>query len=141
MAAILAQEGQDKELVAEVLVDKLGREEQEILLLVDAMNGFNMLSRPGTLWMIRHHCPKLARFAFNCYRHETRLACRQPGRSDLITPSKEDITQVNPLAMALYDISLMPLDKALRTKHPDVLQPWGADDAAMIGLVERLRHA
>ena len=50
--------------------------EQEILLLVDAANGFNMLSRLGMLWTVRHRCPKLSRFAFNCYRHEIWLLCQ-----------------------------------------------------------------
>ena len=35
----------------------------EILLLVDATNGFNMLSRLSMLWTVWHRCPKIARFA------------------------------------------------------------------------------
>ncbi len=82
-------------------MDELDREDQKLLLLVDAMNGFNIISRPGMLWMICHRCPKLAWFSFNCYRHEIHLVCRRPGRSVLIILSKEGITQGNPLVMAL----------------------------------------
>jgi hypothetical protein len=40
-----------------------------VLLLIDAANGVNMLSCLGMLWTVRHRCPRLARFTFNCYRH------------------------------------------------------------------------
>ncbi|KAL7519332.1 hypothetical protein ACHAWF_000232, partial [Thalassiosira exigua] len=43
---------------------------EDILFLVDATNGFNLLSRLGMLWTVWHRCPKMVTFAFNCYRHE-----------------------------------------------------------------------
>ena len=107
--------------------------QDEVLLLVDAANGFNNLSRYSMLWTVRHRCPKLARFAFNCYRHEIRLVCRRPGMEALILLSKEGVTQGDPLAMALYGIALLPLAEILRKQCPEVLQPWYADDAAMQG--------
>ena len=106
---------------------------QEGLLLVDAMNGFNMLSRLSMLWTVRHRCTKMSRFAFNCYRHEIRLICRRPGDTALIILSKEGVTQGDPLAMALYGIALLPLAERLRKDFPSVMQPWYADDAAMMG--------
>ena len=106
---------------------------EEVLLLVDAANGFNNLSRYGMLWTVRHRCAKLSRFAFNCYRHEIRLVCRQSGMEALILLSKEGVTQGDPLAMALYGLSLLPLAEILRKEYPEVLQPWYADDAAMQG--------
>ena len=51
----------------------------EMLLLVDAANGFNNLSWYSMLWTVRHRCPRLATYSFNCYRHQIRLICRQPG--------------------------------------------------------------
>ena len=110
--------------------------EQEILLLVDAANGFNALSRLGMLWTVRHRCAKLSRFAFNCYRHEIRLVCRRPGLEALILLSKEGVTQGDPLAMALYGVALLPLAELLRVNSPEVMQPWYADDAAMMGLAK-----
>ena len=106
---------------------------QDGLLLVDAMNGFYMLSRLSMLWMVRHGCTKMSRFAFNCYRHKIRLICRRPGNTALIILSKEGVTQGNPLAMALYGIALLPLAEKLRESFPAVMQPWYADDAAMMG--------
>ena len=50
----------------------------EALLLVDAANGFNNLSRYGMLWTVRHRCPKMSRFTYNCYRHEITLISTSP---------------------------------------------------------------
>ena len=50
--------------------------EEEVLILVDPANGFNMLSQLGMIWTLWHHCPRLLRFAFNCYRHQARLVYR-----------------------------------------------------------------
>ena len=55
----------------------------EVLLLDDAANSFNMLSCLGMLWTMHHCCCKLSRFAFNCYRREVRLVCRRPGKEAL----------------------------------------------------------
>ncbi|KAL7519315.1 hypothetical protein ACHAWF_000225 [Thalassiosira exigua] len=93
---------------AEAADESQGRE-GKVLFLVDATNGFNMLSRLGMLWTVRHCTPKLSTFAFNCYRHEVRLVCRRPGKPALILLSKEGVTQGDPLAMALYGIALCPL--------------------------------
>ena len=66
----------------------------------------------------------MSRFNFNCYRHEVRLICRQPGGEVVTILSKEGGTQGDPLVMALYGITLLPLTELLREKFPDVLQPW-----------------
>ena len=62
-----------------------------------------------------------------------RLICRQSGGEPEIILSKEGVTQGDPLAMALYGISLLPLAEIMPKRFPDVLQPWYADDAAMQG--------
>ena len=54
----------------EVTADDAGEEQAKLLLLVNAANGFNNLSRLAMLWTIRHRWPKIARFAFNAYRHQ-----------------------------------------------------------------------
>ena len=38
-----------------------------------------------------------------------------------------------PLAMVLYGLAVVPMAESLREAQPDVLQPWYADDAAMVG--------
>ena len=100
-----------------------GPSNEEVLLLVDAANGFNNLSRYVMLWMVRHCCTKLSRFSFNYYRHENRLVYRRPGMEALTLLSKEGVTQGHPLAMALYGIALLPLANLLWDHCPTVLQP------------------
>ena len=65
---------------------------EEVLLLVDAANGFNNLSRYSMLWTVRHRCPRLSRLTFNCYWHQVRLICRQPGGEPDIILSKEGVS-------------------------------------------------
>ena len=48
--------------------------------------------------------------------------------------SHEGVTQGDPLAIALYGVALLPLAENLRSEHPDVLQPWYANNEAMQGL-------
>ena len=40
--------------------------------------------------------------------------------------------------MALYGVALLPLAELLREAQPAVMQPWYADDAAMMGFAERV---
>ena len=81
----------------------------EILLFVDAANGFNNLSQYSMLWTVWHRCPRLATYSFNCYHHQIRLICCQPGGEPEIILSQESVTQGDPLAMVPYGIALLPL--------------------------------
>ena len=104
---------------------------KEVFLLVDAENCFNNLSRYGMLWTVRHRWRKLSKFTFDCYRHEIRLVCRQPGGTDDIILSKEGVTQSDHLTMSLYGLALLTLADLLHEKFLAFMQPWYADDAAM----------
>lgn len=101
--------------------------------MVDARNGFNELSRLAMLWTVRHRWPKGSRFSFNCYRHEAKLFLRDPGKPVHILMSREGVTQGDPLSMFLYGIALTPMAEHLRAFSPSVLQPWYADDTALMG--------
>ena len=85
------------------------------------------------LWTVRHRCSTLARFAFNCYRHQIRLVRSRPGKLTPILLSRAGVMQGDPLRRALYGIALLPLAELLREAAPSVMQPWYADDAAMMG--------
>ena len=65
---------------------------EELLLLIDAANSFNKLSRYGILWTVRHRYTKLSSILFNCYHHEIILVCRQPGEDTIYILSKEGVT-------------------------------------------------
>ena len=103
------------------------------VLLVDARNGFNELSRKAMLWTVRHRWSRGARFSFNCYRHFSRLLLRRPGGQAEIILSEEGVTQGDPLSMLLYGIALVPLAEHLLQEVPGLPQPFYADDSAMVG--------
>jgi hypothetical protein len=102
-------------------------------LMVDASNGFNELGRKAALWTVYHLWTGGARFASNCYRHAAQLILRRQGQDCIVLLSQEGVTQGDPLSMIIYGIALRPLSAAIRKAVPTVLQPWYADDMAMVG--------
>ena len=86
---------------SEATADNAGEEQAKLLLLVDAANGFNNLSRLAMLWTIRHRWPKIAWFAFDTHCHQQRLYVRRAGLAALVILSMEDVKQGDPLAMAM----------------------------------------
>ena len=94
--------------------------------LVDACNGFNMLSRLAMMWTIRHRWPAGARFAFNCYKNWAQILLRQPGELPVTIMSREGVTQGDPISMVLYRITLTPLAEELRAADLGLLSPFYA---------------
>ena len=106
-------------------------------MLVDAHNGFNELSRLAMLWTVRHHWLAGARFAYNCYNHWAQLLLLHPGETQVKILSREGVTQVYPLLMVLYGITLAPLVEELRAADPGLLSTFYADDAVFDDSEER----
>ena len=77
--------------------------------LVDAHNSFKEMIRLAMLWTVRHRLLAGARFALNCYTHWAHLPLRHPGKLTLTIPSREGVTQGDPISMVLYGITLVPL--------------------------------
>ena len=102
-------------------------------MLVNAHNGFNELSHLAMPWTVQHLWPAGSRFAFNSYRHWAQLLLCQPGEPPVTILSRERVTQINPLPMELYRISLVPLSEWLRAAEPGLLSPFYADDAVFDG--------
>jgi hypothetical protein len=141
------EDGEDPPWTAEAEGDLRGEWEDgpEGLTLVDARNGFNELSRYAMLWTARHRWPKGARFSFNCYKHYARCLVRNPGCEPSILLSREGVTQGCPQSGILYGLGLLPLAEYLRRdtdpqqpSNSTVLQPWYADDMAMMGAGKRI---
>ena len=85
------------------------------------------------LWDVRHEWPSGARFTYNCYRHWATLVVRNTkDGSGHFLHSKEGVTHGYPLAMIAYGIRVLPLIRVLRSDHPQVYQPWYADDAGVV---------
>ena len=106
----------------------------DAVLLIDASNAFNSLNRAAALHNIRVLCPMIAVYAINTYRQTARLFI--VGGKELV--SAEGTTQGDPLAMALYALSIQPLITCLQSKSSSK-QCWFADDASGIGSVGELK--
>ena len=86
------------------------------------------------LWAVWYEWPSGARFTYNYYRHWSTLVVRNTeDGSGHFLHSKEGVTQGDPLAMIAYGIGVLPLIRVLRSDHPQVYQPWYADDAGAGG--------
>ena len=106
------------------------------MLLVDAENAFNSLIRKVALHNITYVCPALAIVLDNCYRMPSRLIV--PGGGELL--SKEGTTQGDPLGMAMFALSLVPLMLKLNEICESLAQVWFADDASGAGSFKGLRQ-
>ena len=97
----------------------------DAVLLVDAINAFNLLNRQAALHNIRYLCPSIATVIINTYHEPTDLFV--DGNSIL---SQEGTTQGDPLAMPMYALAILPL---IRHNADNVQQVWFADDATATG--------
>ena len=93
------------------------------------------------LWTVRHLWYNGARFAFNCYRHQSLLIMRRPGGTAEILLSREGVTQGDPLSMVLYGVTLVPLAKLTRLSVNSLVHAWYADDAALAGPLSAINQA
>eukprot|EP00731_Ephydatia_muelleri_P001462 Em0001g1462a len=106
-------------------------QDSDAVLLVDAINAFNLLNRQAALHNIRYLCPSIATVIINTYREPTDLFV--DGNSIL---SQEGTTQGDPLAMPMYALAILPL---IRRIADNVQQAWYADDATATGSLKNLR--
>ena len=81
------------------------------ILLINASNAFNSLNRKAALWNACHLWPHGCGFIFNCYKAWSTLVVS--GYSTFLY-SKEGVTQWDPLSLAVYAISVLPLIRALK---------------------------
>ena len=84
-------------------------DDTDAVVLIDASNAFNALSRAAALHNIRVLCPVIAIYAINTYRQSARLFVT--GGKEIV--SAEGTTQGDPLAMGLYALSIQPLITSL----------------------------
>ena len=91
----------------------------QAVLLVDASNAFNNLNRQTALLNIHLNCPSIAKVLINTYWADTQLFV--DGETIL---SQEGTTQGDPLTMAMYTISTLPLIQCLnKSGMPMMPQP------------------
>ena len=109
-------------------------DDTDAVLLIDASNAFNALNRATSLHNIRVLCPVIAAYAINTYRESARLFIT--GGKEIM--SAEGTTQGDPLAMALYALSVQPLITSLQVGS-STKQCWFADDAWGAGSVLEIK--
>jgi len=115
-----------------MLCGQLLRKMSEAVLLIDATNVFNTITRQVTLQNIRRLCPPLAPILINTYRAPTELYVDRE-----VLLSQEGTTQGDPLAMPMHALTTIPLIKRV---SGNVTQVWYADDTSGVGSVNHLRE-
>jgi hypothetical protein len=69
------------------------------------------------LWTV---WPSGARITFNCYQHHVVLVIQNKVGDAIFLPSREGVTQGNPLAMVGYRVGVLPLIRQLKEEFPNV---------------------
>ena len=103
------------------------KEDVEGVVLVDASNAFNALSRYSALQNIQRICPPIATIVINTYRNPSELFV-----VGNIIWSREGTTQGDPL--------VMPTIPLINRLNGEALQVWYADDAAAVGKISSLHE-
>uniref|UniRef100_A0A0G4IEC1 Reverse transcriptase domain-containing protein n=1 Tax=Chromera velia CCMP2878 TaxID=1169474 RepID=A0A0G4IEC1_9ALVE len=94
----------------ETLIQEAGDDPEKAFgtLLIDAENAFNAANRTAELWNARILWPRASTFLFNCYRGDAELFLRGTHGTTTIS-SREGWTQGDPMLMAGYAITILPL--------------------------------
>ena len=115
-------------------------EATDAILLVDAANAFNQLSRLVALHNIQYICPPFAIVLINTYRNPARLFIVEGGEIE----SAEGNTQGDTLASAFYGLGTKPIICELNNLNtedtPTISQVWLADDATSAGKLVPLKE-
>ena len=107
--------------------------ETEAILPIDASNAFNALNRKLAMRNNDSICPSLTSAVYNSYIYPSKLFVN--GETLL---SEEGTTQGDPIAMAIYGISILPI---IRKFNPSIVQKWYANDGNMAGTLPDLLDA
>ena len=106
--------------------------ETDAILLIDAKNAFNSLNRELALKNVEILCPALHHALAKSYK---RLSNQYVNNT--VLTSTEGTTEVDPLAMAMYGIGIIPLIELLQKLN--VTQKWYADNGSAAGDLKSLR--
>ena len=121
------------EAAAHAMHSVFNQEDTEAVILVDAANAFNSISRPAVLWNCRIFWPRCSVFLFNFYHGSPAILFRghTSGKMQVLY-STEGTTQGCPLSMLAYAVGILPLIKRLKNLGSQT-QVWFADDSSSGG--------
>ena len=105
------------------------------LVLVDARNAFNSISRVAALWNLRVQWPRCLRFLFNMFQGYSTM--QLDGSTEYLL-SKQGVVQGDPLFMMLYATAVLLLIYAFADRFK-WYQNWYADDSACAAPLPRVR--
>ena len=97
----------------------------EAVILIDATNAFNSLNWQLLFHNICHICSSLYRQGASLFIDNETIM------------SLEGTTQGDPLAMAIYAVSIIPL--IYRLEIPSIKQVWYTDDASACGKLSSVK--
>ena len=121
-AQLCARQPSGCEAAVHAIEDIMSDPSVEGVLMVDARNAFNSLNRAVMLRNLQVICPSFAVPAINFYRSNAELFV---GEETIL--SQEGTTQGDPLSMAIYALSTLPLISKISQEN--LTQTWFADDA------------
>ena len=111
----------------------------EAVLLVDASNAFNSINRNVFLHNVEVICPSIARYVKSCYSVNSRLFIIGGGEIQFM----EGTTQVDPAAMVIYVIAVIPLIlllvKIRMEDNNDTKTVAYADNLRVAGPIDQIR--
>ena len=115
------------------------REESKVegVLSIENRDAFSTINRLAALHNISTICPSISQLLWNCYCTAVRQLL--PDRTGEIY-SCEGVIRGDPLATVIYDLAMTPLIRTLHRTHPDTIQVWNADTAAVAGSCGDLRR-
>ena len=124
------------------IMSKMYKEEHtEAVLLADAANAFDFVNRKVFLHNINVVCPSISIYVQNCYTLPSRLFIIRGTEIQ----SSEGTTQVDPVAMPIYMLSVIPhvlmvLEITNTNKNSDAKMVAYADDFSAAGSISSLKY-
>ena len=107
------------------------------VLQADYINAYNNIDRSYMLEEVKAQVPELLNFTMTCYGNATDLYY-----GDHVLKSSTGLGQGDPLACALYCLTVMPVITEIDTRVPDLdLNEWLMDDSTIVGKTEDVKLA